>query len=238
MWQPGRGGRVARPRRTRYKRPVMRIGVFGGTFNPIHFGHLRSAEEVRHGQHLDRVLFIPSATPPHKTQRHLAAASDRLAMVRLAVRGNPGFQACDIEVRRGGPSYSVQTLEALHRRQPQAKLVFVIGLDAFRDIGTWFEYRRLFELADVVVTSRPPYFEGDPLACLPVAARQDFCYKRRGSDVVHVCGNRVAFQRISDLAISATQIRQLLRRGRSVTYLLPPAVERYIAARGLYQREA
>lgn len=216
----------------------MRLGIFGGTFDPIHYGHLRSAEEVRQAQQLDRVLFIPSAQPPHKSRRDLVSAEHRLAMVRRAVRANPYFRASDVEVRQSGPSYSVRTLETLRRRHPAARLVFVIGADAFRDIGTWFDYRRLFELADFVVTSRPPHPTLEPLEWVPVAARGDFRYKRRGSELEHVSGHRVAFQRISDLAISATQLRHLLQHGRSVKYLTPTAVERYIAENQLYARES
>lgn len=209
-----------------------RIGIFGGTFNPIHLAHLRSAEEVREVQRLDRVLFVPSATPPHKRQDQLVAAEHRLAMVRLAIAGNPGFTVSTIEIERPGRSYSVDTLRALHARMPGTAFAFIMGFDAFREIDTWKEYACIFELADLIVTSRPPVVEGDLRAALPVAVRTHFCY--RASQLEHRTGNRIIFQRISDLDISASAIRRQLKRGSSIRYLVPPPVARYIARHGLY----
>jgi nicotinate-nucleotide adenylyltransferase len=216
----------------------MRIGIFGGTFNPVHLGHLRSAEEVRERHRLQRVLFIPSATPPHKREHGLASADDRLAMVRVAVAGNPHFRVSSIELQRGGRSYSVDTLRTLRRRMPTSVFFFILGADAFRDIATWYEYRSLFELCNLVVTSRPP--ENDVLLSklLPVAVRREFCYRPRLRALEHRTGNRIFFQRISQLDISASAIRKRLRAGTSVRYLLPPSVERYIFRHGLYARGA
>jgi nicotinate-nucleotide adenylyltransferase len=212
----------------------MRIGIFGGTFNPIHLGHLRSAEEVREQQRLQRVLFVPSATPPHKGERGLASATDRLAMVRAAVAGNPHFRVSSIELQRSGRSYSVDTLRALHRRMPESAFFFILGADAFRDIATWHEYRSLFELCNLVVTSRPPDDDARLAEVLPVAVRREFCYRRRLRALEHRTGNRIFFQRISHLDISSSAIRTRLRAGASVRYLIPPAVERYILRHGLY----
>jgi nicotinate-nucleotide adenylyltransferase len=214
----------------------MRIGIFGGTFNPIHYGHLRSAEEVREAQEFDRVLFVPAATPPHKGRAELAAAEQRFAMVRRAVAGHPHFRASRIEIDRPGRSYSVDTLDALRRRHPAARLGFILGLDAFREIGTWKEPERLFGLCDVIVTSRPPHREVDLLAAIPVVARGEFRYNRAGNALTHESGHRVIFQRISDLAISATSIRQLRRSGHSIRYLVPASVERHIEREQLYAR--
>lgn len=209
-----------------------RIGIFGGTFNPIHLAHLRSAEEVRAVQRLDRILFIPSAAPPHKRKYSLVSAEHRLAMVRLAIAGNPYFKVSTIEIDRPGRSYSVDTLRALHSRTPGVSFAFIMGFDAFREIDTWKEYERLFELADLIVTSRPPMGEPELRRFLPVAVRAQFCYRLH--QLTHRTGNRIIFQRISDLDISASAIRQRLSRGFSIRYLVPPAVERYIARHGLY----
>lgn len=209
-----------------------RIGIFGGTFNPIHLAHLRSAEEVREIQGLHRVLFVPSATPPHKRQDGLVAPEHRLAMVRLAIAGNPGFTLSTIEIERPGRSYSVDTLRALHARMPGTAFAFIMGFDAFREIDTWKEYERIFELADLVVTSRPPAVQEELREALPVAVRSHFCY--RAGQLEHRTGNRIIFQRICDLDISASAIRQQLSRGASIRYLVPPAVARYIARHGLY----
>jgi nicotinate-nucleotide adenylyltransferase len=216
--------------------PVIRIGIFGGTFNPIHLGHLRSAEEVREAQGLDRILFIPSASPPHKGARDLAGAAHRLAMVKLAIAGNPHFRASSIELQRDGRSYSIDTLRLLRQRQPRAQFAFILGLDAFQEIGTWKEYRSLFGLCEFIVTSRPQYRAVRLRALLPVAARGEFCYSPDGLSLEHRSGHRVVYQRISDFAISASAIRERLRAGASIRYLVHESVSRYIARHHLYSR--
>ncbi len=214
----------------------MRIGILGGTFNPIHLAHLRSAEEVREAQQLDRILFVPSATPPHKRGNGLVAAAHRLAMVRRAIRGNPAFHVSTIEIDRGGRSYSVDTLRALRARMPDAQFFFIMGMDAFREISTWKDYSSLFALCNLVVTSRPAYDDAPLLSALPVAVRAQFCYRPRTKRLEHRTGNQIIFQPISDLDISASTIRHRLHRGLSVRYLVPAAVERYILQHGLYAR--
>ncbi len=215
---------------------AMRIGILGGTFNPIHVAHLRSAEEVREAQHLDRILFIPSATPPHKRANGLATAKHRLAMVRLAIRGNPHFRVSTIELERRGRSYSVDTLRALHARMPGASFSFILGMDAFREISTWREYRSIFSLCNLIVTSRPTYDDSPLIGALPVAVRAEFCYRPKAKRLEHRTGNQVIFQRISDLDISASAIRHRLLRDQSIRYLVPATVERYIGRHGLYAR--
>ncbi len=212
------------------------IGILGGTFNPIHYAHLHSAEEVCETQALDRVLFIPSASPPHKEGTHLASAEHRLAMVRLAVAGNRRFRASAIELERSGRSYSVDTLRSLKESRPRAHFTFIIGLDAFSEIGTWKEYQTLFGLCDIVVTSRPKYEVRHLRSLLPVAARRDFCYSPDTTTLVHRSGHRVRFQRIRDLDISATDLRERIQAGLSIRYLVPEAVVRYIARHQLYLR--
>jgi len=218
-----------------------RIGILGGTFNPIHIGHLRSAEEVREAQQLDHVLFIPAASPPHKTAGDLAPAAHRLAMTRLAVAGNRRFRVSTVDIDRGGRSYSVDTLRLLRARAPAAQFFFILGIDAFREIATWRDYRSLFGLANIVVTSRPPALVPTPKTVLrtllPVAARGEFCYRARTRDLEHCTGNRIVFHRISDLEISASAIRQRVHVHASIRYLVPASVERYISRHGLYARE-
>jgi nicotinate-nucleotide adenylyltransferase len=227
-------------RRARADAPALRrIGVFGGTFDPIHFGHLRCAEEAREQLALDQVLFVPAADPPHKPGRRIAPPPHRLAMVQRAVRGNPRFRASSIELERSGPSYTVDTLRSLRRRLgPRPQLFLLLGLDAFRDLATWKEYRLLFTLADLAVWSRPPGFRGRTRGLLPVAARGDFCYARDQTTLIHHTGTRIHFLTVTALDISASDIRQRLQRGRSVRYLLPSAVERYATREGLYRGRA
>lgn len=214
-----------------------RIGVFGGTFDPIHLGHLRSAEEIGENLDLERVLFIPSAEPPHKRRTDLAPAAHRLAMVRLAIAGNPRFRASSLEVRRGGRSYSVDTLRQLRRQLGEsADLYFFLGLDAFREIESWREYPEVFSLAHLVVTSRPPDDATPSPEAMPVAVRRQFCYRpRRGW--IHPSGHKILFRSVTPLAISASQIRARLSHRRSIRYLVPQSVERYIARHRLYRRE-
>ena len=216
-----------------------RIGVFGGTFDPIHLAHLRCAEEARETLDLDRILFVPAADPPHKTRQAVTPAHHRLAMVRLATAGNKRFRVSNIEIERNGPSYTVDTLRSLRLRLgPAAQLTLLLGLDAFRDLGTWKEYRTLFTLADLAVWSRPPGARGRPRALLPVAARRDFCYAEDQTTLIHNTGTRIHFLTVTALDISASDIRQRLRRGHSVRYLLSSAVERYVTREGLYQGRA
>jgi len=217
-----------------FNRSILRIGIFGGTFNPVHLGHLRSAEEVRETQGFDRILFIPSATPPHKQADGLASAAHRFAMVRMAIAGNPYFRASAMEIERGGRSFSVDTLLALRARLPRARFAFILGIDAFREIATWKNYRSIFALCDVVVTSRPPVRAAALRAAIPVAVRSEFCYRPKSRTLEHRTGNQIIFQRLSDLDISASALRDRLLRGLSIRYLVPTSVERYIARQGLY----
>lgn len=213
----------------------MRIGILGGTFNPIHLAHLRIAEEVREACSLDRVLFIPAADPPHKAVADEIPFVHRLAMVKAAIAGNPAFSASDLESHRTGKSYSVHTLEILRKEELDRELFFIIGMDSFRDIGSWWEYRRLFHLAHIVVASRPGVASDDPLTLLPVAIRGEFCYDIASKTLLHASGNRVIFLEDTLLDISSTRIRRLAAAGRSIRYLVTPAVEDYISSHGLYR---
>jgi len=212
----------------------MRTGILGGTFNPIHLAHLRIAEEVREACALDQVLFIPAALPPHKAVAEAVPFSQRLTMVEAAIAGNPAFAASDLEAHRAGKSYSVHTLEILRQQRPDEAFFFIIGMDSFRDIASWREYRRLFELTNIVVAARPGVRAENPPDLLPVAIREDFCYDIPSKTLRHRCGTEVIFLEETFLDISSTRIRRMVAQGRSVRYLLPPAVEAYIHSRGLY----
>ncbi|BCR03598.1 putative nicotinate-nucleotide adenylyltransferase [Desulfuromonas versatilis] len=213
----------------------MKLGILGGTFNPIHLAHLRIAEEVREACGLERILFIPAATPPHKSTAGNVPFAQRLAMVQAAIADNPHFEASDLEARRGGKSYSVHTLEILRRQRPGDELHFIIGMDSFRDLASWKEYRRLFELTNLVVAARPGVHRGDPRELLPVAIQDEFCYDCSAQALTHRSGRSVIFLEETFLDISSTHIRTLVSRNRSVRYLVPEAVDRYIANHGLYR---
>ena len=217
-----------------------RIGLFGGTFNPIHLGHLRAAEEVAERLDLERVVFLPSAEPPHKRDgdEMIAPARERLAWVRLAIRGNPRFAVDPLELERAGPSYSVDTLRALRGDPRDEPPVFVIGLDAFREIDAWREPEALFSLASFAVLSRPP-LETLPLAeCLPRSARAVLELSADGSIARHPeAGTWLRLVEITALDISATHVRERLRAGLSVRYLVPEPVREAILESGLYAKK-
>lgn len=192
----------------------MRIGLFGGTFDPIHLGHLRAAETAREALALDIVAFLPSAVPPHRDVP-LTGASDRLAMTRLATAPHPRFEAWDTELRRPGPSYTVETVAALVDERPSDHLVLVVGADTWPEIPGWREPDRLLSLVEVAVVERPGSTAAATGATPP------------GTRAVHHVTGPV-------LPISATAIRDRVRRGLSVRYLVPDPVVEYIARRRLY----
>lgn len=214
----------------------MKIGLFGGTFDPIHWGHLRSAEEVSETYGLDRVYFIPASIPPHKRGKTTTPAKDRLRMVRLAVARNPRFAVSTVELDRPGPSYSVDTIRQFAGQLTKRdSLYFIIGLDAFLEIGTWHDFQEIFTLCNFIVTSRPGSKENDPLKGTAVAVKKLFCYDSKQGNYRHHSGNRVYFIELTDIAISASEIRALVRKGQSIRYLLPSLVEKYISRRRLYR---
>lgn len=212
------------------------IGILGGTFNPIHLAHLRLAEEVREAERLDEVRFVPAAIPPHKTGSDVASAEHRLRMVELAVAGVPGFSVSTIELARAGASYSIDTLRALRAELGEAtRLVFIVGWDAFREFHTWKEHALIFGLCDVVVVTRPPGPERLAIDDIPVAARAAFCYLKDSGSYRHESGHVLTLQRITALDISAAAIRARVAARNSVRFLVPPAVDEYIARHGLYR---
>jgi nicotinate-nucleotide adenylyltransferase len=214
------------------------IGIYGGTFNPIHQGHLRAAEEVVEALGLECMLFVPSARPPHKDEIGedvIAPAKLRLEWVTRAVEGNPRFRVDAIEVDRPGPSYLVDTLRTLAARWPDGDLVFTVGQDAFAEMGTWREPRNLFRLVNIAVTTRPPVTRGCLEDWLPDVVRGDFALSTDGGSARHhETGSWIRLLPITQLDISASEIRQRLRAGRSVRYLLPEDVREAIEVCGCY----
>ena len=211
------------------------IGVLGGSFNPVHLGHLRAAEEVREGQALDEVLLVPAASPPHKDATGLAPADHRLRMLELAIAGRAGLRVARLELDRPGPSYSIDTLRALRANLGRTRLVFAVGWDAFRDFGTWKDHTEIFATCDVVVVTRPPGPTRLALDDIPVAAREAFCYDPSSESFRHASGYVLSLQRITALDISAAALRARVAAGRSIRFLVPAAVETYIEAHRLYR---
>lgn len=221
----------------------MRIGLLGGTFNPIHNGHLYIAEEVRKKLYLDRILFIPSGTPPHKKEKTIPPAKHRLEMTRLALLGHPDFELCEIEVKRPGKSYSVETLSELKRLHPHDRLFFIIGMDAFVDLPTWREPERLLSLCDFVIVTRP----GHPFSQFPDIGPLQEIQKVDSSRLLELddlgkgsvtipltSGTSIHFLSIPPSPISASEIRKRLAAGAETKNLLPEPVASYIIKNKLY----
>jgi nicotinate-nucleotide adenylyltransferase len=214
-----------------------RIGIFGGTFNPIHAGHIRAAVEVRARFSLDRVLFVPSFIPPHKDSTEVASPGDRMAMIELALRRYRRLIPSPIEIEAGGTSYSIVTLDKVRRLYPGARIFFILGADAFLDIETWREWRRVLERCLFIVTTRP----GSRLS----AAREALAAEYRDGIVeikpatrireTLLSSRRIFLTPISAVDVSSTGIRSRVRRGASIRGLVPSPVARYIAERGLYR---
>ena len=211
----------------------MKLGVLGGTFNPIHLAHLRLCEELRESLELERVLLIPAGEPALK-HAGVASAAHRLEMARRATASNPALEVDDLEVRRKGPSYTVETLAALRARHPAAELWFLVGADTLPELGAWREPARLFELASFAVATRPGY--AAPLReLLPRALAAPF---RDGpAGLVHPSGTELRAVPFTPLEISATGIRRRAARGESIRYLVPDEVREYIAKHHLYDHE-
>ena len=217
---------------------MKKIGLFGGTFNPIHFGHLRSAEEIYESLQLDGIIFIPSAYPPHKMDDRIPSASVRGEMVRLAIAANPHFSFSEVELNRQGKSYSVETIGHFRKQfGRQTDLYFILGLDAFLEINTWKQYLDLFELCHFVVMTRPGFENFFSPEHLPVELANFFCYDKKKVGYIHRSGYGVFPKEITALDISSTKIRENFQRGRSVKYLLPSAVEEFIFSNKLYHEK-
>jgi len=203
---------------------VTKVGLLGGSFDPVHLGHLVLAEEVRDRLGLERVLFVPNRLPPHKPGRKMASPADRLAMVELAIAGNPAFAASDIELRRDGKSYSIDTVRQLRAEHPEGWDVhFIVGADTLPELPTWHRAAELADLCKFVVASRP----GQSLDNLE-PLRGTFTEEQ----IQAVVSRRIE---IPPIGVSSTEIRRRVREGLSIRYLVPEAVGDYILEHGLYR---
>jgi nicotinate-nucleotide adenylyltransferase len=199
----------------------MRVGIFGGTFDPIHCGHLLLAEQCREQCQLDEVWFVPAALPPHKLTASITSAKARCEMIEFAIAGNPAFRLSTIELDRTGPSFTVTTLEQLRSHQTSHELFLLIGADSLKDLPHWREPSRILELATVVAVNR-----GDR----PLPNRKEL------RDVVGpAVDQRIITVNMPGIDISSTDIRGRVQSRRSIRYLVPRAVEMYIQDHGLFR---
>jgi nicotinate-nucleotide adenylyltransferase len=218
----------------------MTIGLFGGTFDPIHFGHLRSAVEVREAFGLEQVVLIPAAVPPHKGRGAMAPAADRLRMIELAVAGVPGLAGSDLELRRAGPSYTIDTLRHFQYKVSDGDIALIMGLDAFIEIDTWKSYREILATVPVIVISRPAHHQ-DPgrsararVESVLAAIFSPEAIEATAEGFRTEGLKSVTVQPVTVLDISSTRIREMLGAGRSIRYLVPAAVVEHIRTKGLY----
>ncbi|MCG6975630.1 MAG: nicotinate-nucleotide adenylyltransferase [Acidiferrobacterales bacterium] len=204
------------------------IGIFGGTFDPIHYGHLRPASEVRHSLDLDALYLVPAANPPHRVSP-IATPAQRMAMLELAMTEFPDLKADDRELQRGGLSYTVDTLQSFRSDYPQTALVLLMGTDAFEGIESWHQWQRLPELAHLIVMQRPGWE--------PESSR-DWVAERiasSASELATQLAGRILFYPVTPQAISATGIREALAAGGQVSGMLPQPVLDYINQNHIYR---
>lgn len=212
----------------------MRLGILGGTFNPIHFGHLRAAEEVGESLGLEKVYLIPSGMPPHKSSHPLADFTHRLEMVRLASTISPLLEVWDIEGKKPGFSYSLETLQVFHSSfGSQLELFFILGTDAFFEIKTWKEYLGLFRYASFVVINRPGYTTEDFFTFLD-SLNAGFEWDPERECFCHPSGTILLREHTTLMDISASGIRETVAMGKSIRFLVPEVVREYIEKAGLY----
>ena len=212
-----------------------RLGILGGTFDPIHYGHLRLAEEVGESLNLEHIYLIPAALPPHKGQMRVSPFQHRLEMTRIASAESPLLKVLDLEARRQGFSYSIETLKIFHSMyKPDLDLHFVLGMDAFLEIETWKDFRNLFNYAHFVVIQRPG-FPSDILESFLPTLGVSFEKRGQGNRFAAPSGYEVISMEATLMDISSTKIREKVAEGKSIRFLVPEAVRSYIVLNGLYR---
>jgi len=217
-----------------------KIGLLGGTFNPVHLGHLRAAEEIREILELDKIHFIPASIPPHKDSEDIITGEDRLKMLELATDGNPFFEISDVELKRGGASYTIDTLRHFFYGYPEHEFYLIVGNELFAEIETWKDFKELFALSNFAVITRPGFPE-DYSSLIPLAVKEDFRYHKKENEVttyLHRGSKTLYIVQIEGIQVSSTQIRELSKKNKSIKYLVPVTVESYISSKKLYKKEA
>jgi nicotinate-nucleotide adenylyltransferase len=220
----------------------MRFGLFGGTFNPVHLGHLRAALEVKEGFELEKIFLIPAALPPHKIPGELVDASDRLQMLHLAIDDTAGLCVSDVELKRSGPSYTIDTVNHFKRELPEGSEIFLImGLDAFLEIDSWKSYEALLVQIPIIVINRPKTDSALSRSgwelmddYLKTGIRENYQFSRPKSSYLANGKQPIHMFEVTALDISSTRIRSLIKGGRSIGYLVPRKAAEFINSRGLY----
>jgi nicotinate-nucleotide adenylyltransferase len=210
----------------------MKIGIFGGTFDPVHIGHLRAAEEIREGFPLNRIYFVPANIPPNKRSKEITGVDVRIEMLKAAVRGNRYLSVSDVEAKRGGISYTIDTIRSYARDRDEP--FFIIGMDAFLEIDTWYDYENLFYHTNFIVITRPFGTTTNGIDIFPSPAREAIRKKGEG-EYEHRSGKKIYLKDVTAIGVSSTDIRRYVKDGRSIRYIVPESVKRIIIRRGLYR---
>ena len=214
----------------------MRIGLLGGSFNPIHNAHLRIAAEAQSACRLDKVIFIPAADPPHKIVAGDVSFEQRADMVRMAIASRPSFEMSTVEKERHGKSYSIDTIRICKERYPGDELFFIIGADSFLEIGTWHRYAEIFPLCNLVVVERPGCSLEHRFEALPDAVRGVFTFDAETGNLTHRSGSSILFITGSPLELSSTEIRRRAAAGVDISNYVPPDVAAYISHQRIYHQ--
>lgn len=215
----------------------MRWGLLGGTFDPIHFGHLRGAEEMLELFNLNRIIFVPSSRPPHKLEAQITSFHHREQMIKLAIEGNVNFSYSEVENLRAGKSYSVETVEYfLSKYIKDLELYFIVGQDAFQAITTWKEWEKLILMCNFAVMTRPGYDNMGLDKILPNDFAAQFHYDEKIDGFKGPTAHVIYYRTVSFLDISSSRMRQRVKSGKSIRYLTPDSVRQYILKNSLYKK--
>lgn len=206
----------------------MKIGIFGGTFNPVHVGHLRTVEEVRTDFNLEIVYFVLAKLPPHKSANTLVSANERYEILKYALSDNPFFKTSSIELRRKKTSYSIDTIKFFKKKFSNDELYFILGSDAFLEIKSWFKYEELLQIVDIVVMFRENFICNDEFL-------SGLGYSKKNGDWVNIFNKRIFLTKVTRFDISSSLIRDKIIKNKSIRYFLPEKCVKYITKKNLYK---
>ena len=218
----------------------IRIGLFGGSFNPVHIGHLRAAEEIKELLMLDKVIFIPTAVHPLKRSKNIPEGRKRFQMLKLATRDNPDFEVSDLELKRKGPSYTIDTLKYFSKKYKRREFYFILGSENLYGIDKWKDYSELFEYSNFAIMKRPGVRSIKGKSAIPSKLRKMFVFKQPKNDIAyfqHKSSKKLIFLNIRGIRISSTKVRKLIRDKKSVRYFIPNRLYTYIMKNNLYTGE-
>ena len=217
-----------------------RVGLFGGSFNPVHIGHLRAAEEIKEMLQLDKVIFIPTSVHPLKGSKNVPDGRKRYRMLKIATRDNPDFEVSEIELERGGASYTIDTLKYFSKKYKSREFYFILGSENLSGIEKWKDYQDLFEYSNFVVMKRPGMRSMKGKSAIPSKLRRMFVLKKSDEDLPyfqHKSSNKLIFLNIRGIRISSTKVRKLIKDKKSVRYFIPNSLYTYIMKNNLYTGE-